>query len=80
MALVITKDGVILSGHRRYEAARMLGQVTVPCRLENIASAPDRRNHLCNYCGNSTVSGTNPTMRSFEKSLSRCRQISHTSP
>jgi hypothetical protein len=35
--LVITRDGYILSGHRRYVAARMAGLQVVPCRVEDIA-------------------------------------------
>jgi hypothetical protein len=31
--LVITADRYILSGHRRYAAAMLVGQVTVPCRV-----------------------------------------------
>ena len=31
--LVVTKDNYILSGHRRYAAARLADKVTVPCRV-----------------------------------------------
>ena len=34
--LVITKDGYILSGHRRWAAARLAGLKQVPCRTEPI--------------------------------------------
>jgi hypothetical protein len=34
--LVITLDGYILSGHRRYTAARVAGLKTVPVRVENV--------------------------------------------
>ena len=32
--LTITEDGYILSGHRRWEAAKLVGLTTVPCRTE----------------------------------------------
>lgn len=31
--LVVTRDGYIVSGHRRYEACRRIGQTIVPCRV-----------------------------------------------
>jgi hypothetical protein len=36
--LVVTVDGFILSGHRRYAAAKRAGLETVPCRTEDILS------------------------------------------
>jgi ParB-like chromosome segregation protein Spo0J len=36
--LVVTRDGYILSGHRRYVAALSAGLTEVPCRIEDIAS------------------------------------------
>jgi hypothetical protein len=36
--LVVTKDHVILSGHRRHVACRLAGLKTVPCRMENVFS------------------------------------------
>ena len=39
--LVITADRYILSGHRRWVAARLAGLKTVPCRVEPIRSADD---------------------------------------
>jgi ParB-like nuclease domain len=36
--LVITLDGFILSGHRRYLACRLAGLTEVPCRVENMRS------------------------------------------
>lgn len=32
--LVITQDGYIISGHRRYAGAKLAGLTTVPCRVE----------------------------------------------
>src|SRR5262249_17784864 len=34
--LVISTDGYILSGHRRYAAARRAGLMKVPCRVERV--------------------------------------------
>lgn len=39
--LVVTRDGFILSGHRRYAAARLAGLRTVPCRVEPISRMED---------------------------------------
>jgi hypothetical protein len=36
--IVITRDGFILSGHRRYRACRLAGLKEVPCRVEDLAS------------------------------------------
>ena len=35
-SLSYSRDGYILSGHRRYAAARLAGLETVPCRTENV--------------------------------------------
>ena len=35
--LVISQDGFILSGHRRFAAAKQAGKKVVPCRRENIS-------------------------------------------
>ena len=39
--IVITKDRYIVSGHRRYAAASMIGQTTVPCRVLNFKRTDD---------------------------------------
>jgi len=39
--IVITLDGFILSGHRRYAAARLAGEKFVPCRREPIVSTDE---------------------------------------
>ena len=39
--LVVSTDGFILSGHRRYTAAKRLGLKTVPCRVEPICRSDD---------------------------------------
>jgi hypothetical protein len=35
--LVVTKDGYIISGHRRYEACLLIGQSSILCRVEHIS-------------------------------------------
>lgn len=40
-ALVLTLDGYILSGHRRYAAAKLAGRTTVPVRIEAIRRSDD---------------------------------------
>lgn len=42
--LVLSLDGYILSGHRRYAACRLAGMTQIPCRYENVSRAdePDR--------------------------------------
>jgi predicted DNA-binding transcriptional regulator AlpA len=40
--IVVTSDGVIVSGHRRYTAAVRVGLKTVPCRALRIHSVRDR--------------------------------------
>lgn len=39
--LVVTQDGYILSGHRRYAAAQLAGLDEVPCRVEPIRRGED---------------------------------------
>ncbi|MCC6508020.1 MAG: ParB N-terminal domain-containing protein [Pirellulaceae bacterium] len=39
--IVVSKDGYILSGHRRYTAAKRLKLKTVPCRVESIRRTDD---------------------------------------
>jgi hypothetical protein len=46
--IVITRDNVILSGHRRYQACRLAGLSTIPCRVKDIASTdPEFLVRLC---------------------------------
>lgn len=48
--IVITADDVILSGHRRYAACRLLGHPTIRCRREPIRSTdPDFPVRLCEF-------------------------------
>jgi hypothetical protein len=37
--IVVTTDGFIISGHRRYVACRLAGLTSAPCRVENIHSS-----------------------------------------
>ncbi len=41
--LVIDKDGVIVTGHTRYEAAKQLGMKTVPCVISDDISDEDNK-------------------------------------
>jgi hypothetical protein len=48
--LVVTKDGYILSGHRRHAACRLAGIREIPCRIENITrNDPNFETTLCEY-------------------------------
>jgi ParB/Sulfiredoxin domain len=48
--LVVTQDGYILSGHRRYVACRLLGMKRVECRVEPISRFdPSFETMLCEY-------------------------------
>jgi hypothetical protein len=47
--IVITKDQVILSGHRRCAAARLAGLTHVPCRIANITSDDPRLVELITF-------------------------------
>ncbi|QDU28895.1 ParB-like nuclease domain protein [Anatilimnocola aggregata] len=40
--LVVSKDGFLLSGHRRHVAAKLAGLTHVPCRVEPISREHDR--------------------------------------
>ncbi len=50
--LLITEDHWIISGHRRYAAARLAGLDTAPCRVANISrdADHDRFMHLLREC------------------------------
>jgi ParB-like chromosome segregation protein Spo0J len=39
--IVVTLDGFILSGHRRYAAAELAGLIEIPCRVKAINRADD---------------------------------------
>jgi hypothetical protein len=46
--IVITRDGFILSGHRRHRACRLAGLRTIPCRVADITSTdPEFLARLC---------------------------------
>jgi len=44
--LLVTRDGWIVSGHRRYAAARLAGLDAVPCRVASFARASDPDTHM----------------------------------
>ncbi len=44
--IVITKDGWIISGHRRYAAAILAGLKSIPCRIEDISREDDHDQFL----------------------------------
>ena len=48
--IVITRDRFILSGHRRYAAAKVADLSTVPCRFEPISREDDRDEFLRPLC------------------------------
>jgi len=47
--LVINKDHIIISGHRRWLAATKLGYTTVPCEIVSFDSAEDELEELIHY-------------------------------
>lgn len=52
--LVVTMDGYIISGHRRYAACCRLGLEAVPCRVEPIPARPARPAQSSKSCTNDT--------------------------
>ena len=47
--LIVTKDLVIISGHRRWKAAMKLGMQTVPCEFVSYESPEDELLNLFMY-------------------------------
>jgi ParB-like chromosome segregation protein Spo0J len=63
--LVITRDYFIISGHRRFAAARLAGLKTVPCRIEPFRRAddPERFLRLLAECNRQRVKSFDEKLR-----------------
>jgi ParB family chromosome partitioning protein len=53
--LIVTKDGVIISGHRRYTAARLAGPDKVPCWILPMEIDDPRFTELLTTCNQQRV-------------------------
>ena len=71
--LLVTRDGWIVSGHRRYAAARLAGLDTVPCRVASFARAgePDTHVTLLRECNRQRVKSFDEKLREEIISTSR---------
>jgi hypothetical protein len=61
--LIVTKDKVIVSGHRRYTAASLAGLEDVPCRILPLASTDPRFTDLLMACNQQRVKTLDEFMR-----------------
>lgn len=79
--LVATEDGVIISGHRRHAAAKIVGLPTVPCRFEPIRydrqTDHDRFMHLLRECNRQRVKSFDEKLR--EETLSANPEVAYQS-
>jgi hypothetical protein len=61
--LIITRDGVIVSGHRRYTAARLAGLEKVPCRILPMEIDDPRFTELLTTCNQQRIKTLDEFMR-----------------
>ena len=76
-ALLVTIDGFIVSGHRRYAAAKIVGLTTVPCRTVQIRHDDPRFLPLLRECNRQRVKSIDEVLR--EEILSANPEDSYTS-
>ncbi len=62
-ALIITRDGYLVSGHRRYAAAGLAGLDTVPCRVAQLSHEDPRFLTLLRDCNRQRVKRIDETLR-----------------
>jgi hypothetical protein len=63
--LLIDRDGWIISGHRRYVAARLAGRTQIPCRISNVSrlKTPDKFLILLRECNRQRVKSRDEQLR-----------------
>jgi ParB-like chromosome segregation protein Spo0J len=61
--LIVTLDGYICSGHRRYQAAKKIGMASVPCRTANIRHEDPRFLPFLRDCNRQRIKGLDEVLR-----------------